>query len=479
MRPPNQPVRDQLPAVLARRGPISTTVLAAELGISVATLHRLLPTLGDQLVSSGAARRTRYALRRALRGVAADLPLYAVDESGQARQVGELALLRPEGSRLVDAPGDAPGDGPGGTSGYKPGWPVPDVSRDGWWGGLPYPLYDMRPQGYLGRQFARAEHAALGLPANPEAWSDDDIVWALAQRGADLSGHLILGNPAFERWQAGKLAPPAPIAEADVPAAYVALAEQAVAQGVPGASAAGEFPKFPALRALPGAATPHVLVKFSGTDGSPAVQRWADLLACEHLALQAAAALPGVRSAASRVVQHPGGRTFLEVERFDRHSVFGRSPLVSLGTLNAALLGDGSADWPRLAARLAALTLLMPQDVAAIELLWWFGRLIANSDMHTGNLSFQPHAGRLQLAPAYDMLPMSYAPLPGGEVAPAPGVIPPVPLPLPPQRARWQTACAAALGFWRAAAQDARISPAFQALCARHALVLTDTAARL
>ena len=117
----------------------------------------MLPALGDQLVSGGAARRTRYALRRPLRGVAGDLPLYAVDEAGQARHVGDLALLRPEGSLLTPSPGD-PADA-------TPDWPLPDEARDGWWGGLPYPLYDMRPQGYLGRQFARAEHAALGLPA--------------------------------------------------------------------------------------------------------------------------------------------------------------------------------------------------------------------------------------------------------------------------------------------------------------------------
>ncbi len=35
-------------------------------------------------------------------------------------------------------------------------WPVPDEARDGWWEGLPYPFYDMRPQGYMGRQFALA-----------------------------------------------------------------------------------------------------------------------------------------------------------------------------------------------------------------------------------------------------------------------------------------------------------------------------------
>lgn len=462
MRPSNQAARDQLPVALARQGPVSAPQLAAALGISVPTLHRMLPALGDALITAGAGRRTRYALRRPLRGHTGDLPLYAIDPAGQARHVGALALIRPQGTwcRL---------DGSD--------WPVPDESRDGWWDGLPYPLVDMRPQGYLGRQFARAEHAALGVPASPEAWSDDDLVHALSLRGSDLSGNLILGNAAFERWQAAKLAPPEPIADADIGPAYVALAKQAVALGVAGSSAAGEFPKFPAVRDRAGAATPHVLVKFSGADGSPAVQRWADLLVAEHLALQVAATLPGVASATSRIVQH-GGRTFLEVERFDRHGAHGRSPLVSLGTLDAALLGDGSTDWPHLTRRLIALGHVHAPGptLAAVEHLSWFGRLIANSDMHTGNLSFRPEAGWLHLAPAYDMLPMRYAPLPGGEVPPRDFE---PPLPLPPQRAVWDACCAAAVGFWQAAAADARISAGFRALCADNAQRLHTIAQRL
>ena len=142
------------------------------------------------------------------------------------------------------------------------------------------------------------------------------------------------------------------------------LADEAVALGVAGSSAAGELPKIPALRERTGSATPpsvHVLVKISGADGSATVQRWSDLLVCKHLALQAVASLPGVQAAHSDVVQ-TAGRTLLEVERFDRHGLHGRSALVSLATLDATWLGDGSRDWAHLAARLAALGLL---DAAA------------------------------------------------------------------------------------------------------------------
>ena len=204
------------------------------------------------------------------------------------------------------------------------------------------------------------------------------------------------------------------------------------------------------------------------------MQRWADLLVCEHLALECAAALPGVASARSRIVVQDG-RTFLEVERFDRHGLFGRSRLICLATLDAALLGDGSTDWTRLAGRFAAAGLLVADDLQRIQHLWWYGRLIANSDMHTGNLSFRPQ-GTLALAPAYDMLPMLYAPLPGGEVPPR-SFEPP--LPLPPQQPVWTAACSAAIAFWTRASQDQRISPGFRRLCLANARRLQQLAERV
>jgi hypothetical protein len=168
------------------------------------------------------------------------------------------------------------------------------------------------------------------------------------------------------------------------------------------------------------------LVKFSGTDVSPTVQRWADLLVCEHLALQQAARLPGVAAATSRILLQDG-RTFLEVERFNRHGDHGRSPLCTLETVNAAVHGDASPDWTVPARRLFSAGLLAQAGVAQVAHLWWFGRLIGP--------------------------PRTFEP----------------PLPLPPQRATWQAASAAALAFWHAAAEDARISAGFRQLCAGHA----------
>jgi hypothetical protein len=184
--------------------------------------------------------------------------------------------------------------------------------------------------------------------------------------------------------------------------------------------------------------------------------------------------LPGVRASASRIVAS-AGRTFLEVERFDRHGRFGRSRLASLATLNAALIGEASTDWTVLAARLLAADLIDADDADRIAHLWWFGRLIGNSDMHTGNLSFEPR-DRLILAPAYDMLPMTYAPLAGGEL-PTRKFTPA--LPLPAQRPAWSAACAAAVEFWNLSAGDSRISRAFRSTCAANATSLQRAAERV
>ena len=103
------------------------------------------------------------------------------------------------------------------------------------------------------------------------------------------------------------------------------------------------------------------------------------------------------------------GSAFVEGQRFDRHGLFGRSRLSSLATLNAALFREGSTDWVVLAGRLVAASPLAQSDMQRVDHLWWFGRLIANTDMHTGHLGFRP-LHTLALAPAYDLLPMLHAP---------------------------------------------------------------------
>lgn len=320
----------------------------------------------------------------------------------------------------------------------------------------------MRPQGFIGRNFARQHALDLSVSGNPDAWSDDDIVHVLSLHGHDQPGDLILGEVAYRRFLAGGAESAAQVlAEEGVELAYPELAAAALAQGVAGSSAGGEFPKFTVRRMRQGQVV-DLIVKFSGADSSPAVRRWSDLLVCEHLALATLDRCLGIPAARSAIVR-ACGRTFLEVERFDRHGAAGRSPVCTLASINAALIGSAAAPWPRTARRLQARGWLSAEDLARIDLIWCFGRLIGNTDMHEGNLAFRPG---LRLAPVYDMLPMAHAPLRGGELPARAFAVEP---PLPGDAANWRRAASAAVGYWRNCAEDARISDDFRRTCAENA----------
>jgi hypothetical protein len=208
-----------------------------------------------------------------------------------------------------------------------------------------------------------------------------------------------------------------------------------------------------------------VIVKFSGADASAAVRRWADLLVCEHLALEMLPTELGIAAARSAIRQC-AGRNFLEVVRFDRNDAHGRQPLCSLTSINTALLSKSGVSWSVVAEALHRNSWLSAEAVSQIMRLWWFGKLIANTDMHEGNLSFRPG---LALAPAYDMLPMLYAPQRGGEVPPQ---IFHAPLPLPAEAVEWRAAAKAAMAYWTECASDNRISESFRAICSANTNIL-------
>lgn len=439
---------------------VGASALIQQLGISRPTLMRAVRAAGDQVIAMGQTRRRAYAARRALRGQWAPLPLFEVSTQGEPHQIGRLHLAHGHGCWL---------------EGHLPNWPrdmADTAMRDGWHEGLPYMLQDMRPEGFLGRAFARTHAALLQVPEDPRDWSDDDTLHALSLLGSDTPGNLIVGEAAYQRWAAQRLAGATHATpEAGRAKAWLQRASQAMQAGDAGSSAAGEFPKFTATVARTTGCSEdriqHVLVKFSGLDDSPGSRRWADLLVCEHLALQALSAL-GVPAASSRILQ-AGGRTFLEVDRFDRHGAHGRSPVCSWAAIGNALLGDTSGPWPDAGLRLQQHGLIAPRDTATLRtlgLLWHFGRFIQNTDMHPGNLAFVPVNGHLQVAPAYDMLPMHHAPARGVEL---PKRAYDVALPMPQQFDVARPAAQAAQHFWAQASSDKRISAGFRVVCAANA----------
>jgi serine/threonine protein kinase HipA of HipAB toxin-antitoxin module len=223
----------------------------------------------------------------------------------------------------------------------------------------------------------------------------------------------------------------------------------------PGSSAGGEQPKFGAVTdGVP------VLVKFSPAGDAPADQRWRDLLVCEALALHTLQAA-GIAAAQTDIVQ-AGGRVFLQSRRFDRTHQ-GRVGMVSLEMYDAHYIGIGS-QWAATAMQTgrAGAESLSAADIQTLCLLDAFGALIANTDRHHGNVSLLLHQHRWQLAPAYDMLPMYYAPV-AGEVV-ARDWSSQLPRPNAHTLGVWPQARALAMQFWQRAAADERISDAFRAV---------------
>lgn len=420
--------------------------LQERLGISQPTASRLLAPLlaSGQVVAVGAARARRYLLPREVDGVGRQVPIHAVQPDGQVLFFGTLYPLSAGGFWMEEA------DREHGQSALHDS--------------LPWFLYDMRPQGFLGRGFV-GQHAALQLPANLAHWSDDHILKALVNAGEDLPGNLIVGAAAFDRYQAlvAPLRSAAPVVT-DTATQYPALAAQAPGQPLAGSSAGGEQPKFSAVR------DGHpVLVKFSAADDSAASQRWRDLLVCEALALQTLADA-GVPAAITELVEAQG-RVFLQSRRFDR-TPQGRVGMVSLEVYDRQYIGQGT-NWVDTAHRSdrAGPERLSADDVRTITLLDAFGALIANTDRHHGNLSLLLHDHRWRLAPAYDMLPMLYAPV-AGEVVPRDFAAQP-PRPTVHTLPVWPRARELALRFWQCAAQDQRISAAFRAIAQANLAVVS------
>jgi serine/threonine protein kinase HipA of HipAB toxin-antitoxin module len=271
-------------------------------------------------------------------------------------------------------------------------------------------LFDMRPAGYLGRAYAARHGGALGLPARLVDWSDSHALRALIANGEDVVGNVLLGETARDRFLAAPL--PEPIAEAQKADRYAALAREAAGGNLPGSSAGGEQPKFIAYASTPDGPR-HVLVKFSEPDAGPVGERWRDLLLAEHLALETLRE-GGIAAATTRLIDTADQR-FLEVERFDRAGTLGRRAVFSLSALDAEFVGAAASGWPTIAQRLAAEKVILPQAAESAALLWAFGTLIGNTDMHGGNLSFLSEQGPpCDIAPAYDMSPMGFAPRSGG-----------------------------------------------------------------
>lgn len=417
---------------IRQAGSIRAADLATQLGCEPGQLASELEAhlkTGELLVRPDKKGGNVYLAPRAVEGVAdgAVIPIVEVNAEGALRPFAEMISLK--GGRFwVD---EAHG---------------PSVMH----GGLPWFLGDTRPQGFMGRTFA-VRHPELALPPSPQHWNDDHTLKALCSAGEDLPGNLIVGRQSIERYHTRQVTPVAP-------GDYPGLATAALHGAMPGSSAGGEQPKFTAL-----VNGQSMIVKFSPAGDSPAERRWKDLLVCEHIAHRTLLAT-GVRACESDI-HVLDGRVFLEVLRFDRTEK-GRVGMVSLLVYDAEYIGNAD-NWANAAERMLHKKLLMEQDARRLQFLEAFGMLIGNTDRHYGNISLLISDDEWVVSPAYDVLPMFYAPTTGGEVLER-EFFPDQLKPTDQLQGVWDAAAASARLFWGTVADDPRISANFRAIAQAH-----------
>jgi hypothetical protein len=277
-----------------------------------------------------------------------------------------------------------------------------------------------------------------------------------------------VGAESFERYQ-GLRKSSIETVDALSPERHYLVRAQAAVDGQPtGSSAGGEQPKFSAAVLQTDGIVKRVLVKFSPSGDSFSAQRWRDLLICESLALEVLRD-SGFATAESRILEG-GGRTFLETIRFDRIGNHGRKGTVSLAAFENEWIGHG-VNWSVSADSLERGKWISSEDLKTIQRIECFGRLIANSDRHPGNLSFfwQPGDDRATLAPVYDMLPMLYAPSSGGEDTRKVFTLPFYDHTL---LSVWKDAVSIATVYWERVVEDSRLSREFRKIAEHNRLAL-------
>ena len=171
-----------------------------------------------------------------------------------------------------------------------------------------------------------------------------------------------------------------------------------------GSSAGGEQPKFTAY--VDGQ---HRIVKFA-TDATDNARRWQDLLTLEHVALQTLRDAE-IEAAETELLDINGLRCLI-INRFDLIGEMGRRAVMSLAAASEQV--DGT--WTDAAEGMQRRGELSDDSLHRIALLDAFGALIANTDRHQYNVSLFPSEGRYSVAPAFDQLPMAYAPPASGNL---------------------------------------------------------------
>jgi len=154
----------------------SSEEIQKRLGLSQPKVSRLITGLRDKVVAIGRARSRRYTLRRDVRGLGGDFPVFSIDPDGNASSLGVLRAVGHDEYLWQPKSGEA-------------------VSSKS----LPWFLADLRPDGFTGRAFVRRLHEHQALPPRVLDWHDDHVLAAISRRGEDFIGDLIVGQESLAR----------------------------------------------------------------------------------------------------------------------------------------------------------------------------------------------------------------------------------------------------------------------------------------
>jgi len=413
------------------------------LNISQPTLSRLLRSLNHEIVVMGKGRATCYGLPRIIHGKESRFPVYTIDPRGDAHHYGHLTALQ----------------------GGQYWWVQKDSVQGEIFNQLPWFLHDFRLNGYGGRSFAYRQAEKLNLPRKLTDWNDDDTLYASSIHSDNRGGNIIIGEESLARYLSQSRTPSTPVKKDSQAWVYPQLAQKTLAGELDSAQLGGEQPKFSVL--VDDHGTPcHMLVKFSPAAESVESQRYADLLVCEHLALEAIG-VAGKNAVRSRLIVS-GNQVFLCLKRFDRRGLLGRLPAISLRALHARIQAPCD-NWIDASLRLEKHDLLSNENGKKLRWLSLFSDFIGNTNQHFGNISLIPHKNdHYILAPFYGARPSLYEPS-SGEISQRIFTPPTVKNDGAEER---QTALEAAIFFWKSAAVDERISQQFRQICYENCEIL-------
>ena len=373
-----------------QRGAATSKEIQTHTGLSQAVVSRRIKKMGNSVVTIDNQRPPYYILTCNAFGASDVIPITMTN--GEGKNI-LITLLRPLiGKRFyIQALAQTPKV-------------LLGLNGNGLYDDLPYFMDDLRPQGFIGKKIAQYMNTVSDeFPADPRHWNVDHIGRYLLSNGDDLPGNFKFGEQANIRIQRN----PIVYYRKDYP-----NQAQNVLQGtIPGSSAGGEQPKFTLYN---GESQSHVIVKFSPKDFDKTTRRWRDILISEQHAMETLHKYQW--PAAQTQLLELEGRFFLESQRFDRTGQFGRISMLSLKSIDLEFSGLGS-NWSKVMSALCTQGLVDEIDLNHTKILWAFGHLINNMDMHLGNLSLAINSNKFKLLPVYDMCSMGFAPK-GGEITP-------------------------------------------------------------